>query len=100
MDEFYNVNCLDERVRFLQGPRMRLWRLLNNSMIIEKDKELTVNFPWKNTNEVSPSRNLNATSRANGGMKKNEPSKDETLKSNSRNEINRSGARENSEKPK
>jgi hypothetical protein len=28
MDEFYNQNCLDVRVRFMQGARLKLSRLI------------------------------------------------------------------------
>lgn len=29
IDKFYNSNCSDIRVRYLQGPRMKIFRLLS-----------------------------------------------------------------------
>lgn len=48
MDDFYNHNCLDERVRNLQVAKMKLIRLINSSILVSKDEDLMVNISRKN----------------------------------------------------
>jgi hypothetical protein len=56
MDDFYNHNCLDERVRNLQVAKMKLIRLINSSILVSKDEDLMVNISRKNKKDISTSK--------------------------------------------
>lgn len=82
IDEFYNNNCLDDRVKFLQGPRMKLYRLISNSIISEKDKEFTLNIPINKKEQQSSSRKNKSNARKNDTERKNEIRGGDTNRSN------------------
>lgn len=52
---------MDQRVRFLQGARMKLSRLIFPYSL--KENEEKINLPWKMSNNLEGSRHSNSSSK-------------------------------------
>jgi|688.fasta_scaffold422617_1 hypothetical protein len=65
MNDFYNHNSLDERVRNLQVPQMKLTRLINSSILVSKDENLMVNISGNNKKDISTSKISNGNQKRN-----------------------------------